>query len=703
MKNNTKQAINKQVNDLMKMASDDKLNIESLLIEEAELDVQIQALELEIVNITPNEADYNEAKSPYQVSLAARQAELNRHQTHLEEINGHLESENEKLQKVMAEIQEITNEKPNLDGFVRVLENYKKRREFKTYAEDNEALASQSAQKLEEAQNRKTHIRNSIDLLVEEKNDVEKNIASCEEEAQRLELLLASNKELENSSILKEKQARLTILQEKLQKLIDRKQEINNSPEYIAHEINELMNLGSSYTQIKEKVLKLYEMVRSKPYMSTVIRNGDTNALKEKYAALSQNYKDLKTKIAKSDYILKNIPAEDNRLSDLEKLINSKNKQIATLKELIAFNDNAILILLRHHRDLQSSYNQEIEQSENYLKQSESLDNITKITMKADYTRHQKVLAEQKEIITAYPNDVQNILNTNKELNEMIASCEKEIKAYKDEMRTILSRKKHRKPIKNYIERAAHEKELAELQSELNYLNKRISFADAKIEPINTKNEILDGLKVLYADEIKQEKEKEKKAKAVASKPSLEEQTIEITPMNEPVSKEEVKEEVNSFAAIGDLLDKLDLVPNQPELAQPEDIDLRFNIDETIKDIESKKGETESVVEVPKPEPVLENALDLNELSKEVAPQEELVQPTEPVEPLVTSTPTNTEISNEKIKVISVEPYIQRMKVVKVEPLEKQVENAKTDEQVYNGIAFISPFSEQEPALVKAM
>ncbi len=699
MKNNTKRAINTRVNYLMNMASDDKLNIESLLIEEAELDVQIQALELEIANITPNEADYNEAKSPYQVSLAARQAELNRHQTRLEEINGHLDSENEKLQKVMDEIKEITVEKPHLDSFVGVLEDYKKRREFKAYAEENEALASQSAQKLEEAQNRKTHIQNSIDLLVEEKNDVQKNIASCEEEAQRLELLLASNKELENSPTLKEKQARLTILQENLQKLVDRKQAINDSPEYIAHAINELIASGSSYKQIKEEVLKLYEIVRSKPYMSTIIRNGDINALQEKYVALDQNYKDLKTKIAKSDYILKNIPAEENRLSDLEKLINSKNKQIATLKELIANNDNIILILLRQHRDLQSSYNQEIEQSENYLKQSESLDNIAKITMKSDYTRHQKVLAEQKEIITSYPNDVQKILNTNKELNEMIASYETEIEAYKDEMKTILSHKKHRKPIKNYIERAAHEQELAELKNELNYLSKRMQYRNFNITQL--KNEILDGLKVLYADEIKQEKKKN--TKVVVSKPSLEEQTIEITPMNEPVSKEEVKEEVNSFAAIGDLLDKLDLVPNQPELAQPEDIDLRFNIDETIKDIESKKGETESVVEVPKPEPVLENALDLNELSKEVAPQEELVQPAEPVEPLVTSTPTNTEISNEKIKVISVEPYIQRMKVVKVEPLKKQVENAKTDEQVYNGIAFISPFSEQEPALVKAM
>ena len=697
MKNNTKRAINTRVNYLMNMASDDKLNIESLLIEEAELDVQIQALELEIANITPNEADYNEAKSPYQVSLAARQAELNRHQTRLEEINGHLESENEKLQKVMDEIDEITAEKPHLDGFVGVLEDYKKRREFKAYAEDNEALASQSAKKLEEAQNRKTHIQNSIDLLVEEKNDVQKNIASCEEEAQRLELLLASNKELENSPTLKEKQARLTILQEKLQKLMDRKQEINNSPEYIAHAINELIASGSCYKQIKEKVLKLYEIVRSKPYMSTVIRNGDINALQEKYVALDQNYKNLKAKIAKSDYILKNIPAEENRLSDLEKLINSKNNQIAILKELIANNDNIILILLRQHRDLQSYYNKEIEQSENYIKQSESLDNITKITMKADYTRHQKVLAEQKEIIASYPNDVQNILNTNKELNEMIASYEKEIEAYKDEMKTILSHKKHRKPIKNYIERAAHEQELAELQSELNYLSKRMQYRNFNITQL--KNEILDGLKVLYADEIKKEKEKEKKAKAVASKPSLEEQTIEITLLNEPVSKEDVKEEVNSFAAIGDLLDKLDLVPSQPELAQSEDIDLNFNIEETIKDIESKKGETESVIKLPKLEPVLENALDLKELSKRIAPQEELAQPTESVKPI----PTKVEKPNEKIKVISVEPYIQRMKVVKVEPLKKQVENAKPDEHVYNGIAFISPFSEQEPALVKAM
>ena len=108
MKNNTKRAINTRVNYLMNMASDHKLNIECLSIEEAELDVQIQALELEIANITPNEADYNEAKSPYQVSLAARQAELNRHQTRLEEINGHLDSDNEKLLKVMDEIKEIT-------------------------------------------------------------------------------------------------------------------------------------------------------------------------------------------------------------------------------------------------------------------------------------------------------------------------------------------------------------------------------------------------------------------------------------------------------------------------------------------------------------------------------------------------------------------------------------------------------------------
>ena len=716
MKNNTKRAIMVRVGYLEDMASLEDLSINALLLEMSDLDNQIQTLKTDIENSTPNEADYNEAKSPYQVSLAARRAELNRYQVRLDEINSKLEEEKSELNRVILEEQKLIEEKDKIDKFVVVLDGYKKRRELKSYAESNVEEKDNIYAKLEETKNSKVRIQNSINLLIEDKDDILESINNCEEEIERLELTLASNKELEDAPSIKQKKDRLASDKQELAKLEARKKEIIESPEYLAYEIGELLDAKADYNLIKSKVIELYDLVRSKPFMSIVIRNGEVKPLQEKYADLEQSMKDLKNAISKESYVLKSLPSEDSRLSDLEKLINSKNNQIGVLKELIESNNNVILILLRQHRDLQAEYNKEMSASLDYLEQSAKLDKITRSKMKADYTQHQNTLAEQKEIIGNYPVDVEAIIQTNRELQNLISKYEEEIENYKQEMKSLMAHKKARKPIKNYILRASHEKKLQLLKDEKVYLSKRLKYQN--YTPTQLKNDIFDGLKIMYADELKQEKKAPKKEEVKAP---LESQTIEVTPLEKvaPVkeealakeevpTKEEIKTEVDSFDVIGDLLNKIDLQNNkktqEKEEVEEKPIDLDINMEETVAKVQAKKGEKEPVMVSTKNIGVdLSNDLEtLNQKAQEEASEKLEITNKEPekeIDKLIFAPIEKQEEKKEapKYKVVGIVPLVAnsnveakqtespKYKVVGVEPIKKDTNNFNQD-QIYDGL-----------------
>ncbi len=700
MKNNTKRAIYKGVNYLMQMASEKGLSIDALLIEKRDIEHQIAALKEDIANLTPKEADYNEAKSSYQVSLATRKAELNKRNARLAKINADLEKQKKELDSTLELEKTLLKQKGHFDQLINILDDYKNNREFKSYTTDSKQEAEDNTNKLIDVQNKKRRIQSSVNILTEEQEDEEAKIKNCNEDIASLEFILQSNKELENFPTIKEKRDEIAKNKEELAKLQARLDEIISSPEYMEYEIDELIANDADYDLIKEKVLTLYELVRSKPYMSAIIRNNDTTSLKGKKAALEQNISELRGKIAKSNYVLKSLPVEDTRLSDLEKLINSKIKQIEILKNVVDSNSNIILILLRQHRDLKSKYNEEMQQSNDYLKQSEQLDKITQTTLKADYTQHQQLLTYQKELIDNYPDDVQTIIDTNKKLNEFISHLEEQIEAYKAEMKTIVVHQKQRKPIKNYVERAAHENDLKELQKETFYLNKRINFANAKINPTETKNNIIDDLKSLYASQLKAKKAQAREATEL--KP-LESEEIKVTPLKVVPTKEEIKSEIDTFDAIGDLLNKLDLTQKTEETKKTPEIpiDLNIDIDKTVQSIEAKKVETEPVFEPTKLSGVAVD-LDLGQLAKEEEKTEEAV------ETLEGNQQTDVAPKDErpaKIKVINIEPYLKtdvtvenpKYKVVNIEPIKKPNLN-KDDTAIYDGIIF-RPFVEEEPQL----
>ncbi len=549
----TIKAIEQRLNYLVQMATDEEISntIDAKRMEIAEIEVKIANQNLLIEKYTPNEADYNEARSPYQFSLATRQAELNRLQTKLENLNLKIAEYNQELENIIHDEDVLTRDQKDAMQLVNILDEFKSRRELKTYAEDNEEETKTITEKLTTLRNRKKNIKNSINALSEQRNDTLNEIAKKEVEIKQFKNEM--QKELDETPIIKNKKINLQQAQIEKSKLIARKEELMNMPDYLAYEINNMILDHDNYEEIKSKIEKLVEITRSKPYMNIVIRGGDTSNLQKEYSSLINEKKALEKEIKSTKYVIKNLPAEDYRVSDLERLVNLSTTQIENLKQMINNNQAAIVNLLRQHKDLQAGYKKTTNEVEEYLNDSKNLDEQSQTTMYVDYQQHQELLNQQKEIIAKYPLTVKRLMDANIALENDITALNLEIEKYKEEMKQIAHNKKHRQPIGDYIKRAAHEKEIKRIETNTNYLLKRLQYSNFNLTQL--KNEILDGLKSLYAEELKANRKVNKKV----TEEELEDKKIEVTPFEPKVTKEDLEKDVNALENLGDLLNKLDL------------------------------------------------------------------------------------------------------------------------------------------------
>lgn len=567
----------KRINYLATMASSEEPDYDALSIEYNEITKKIKELSLIIKAYTPTKADLDSAKNKDRIRLSSKKEELAEFENELEEKIDALNQENDKLIEIIAKIDDINKKISNLESEDKTISKHKQlSREFKqfvtSYREDIQNLKKD----LSELIASKTRSQNSISVYNEEKEQLEDKIKSLKTDIKIIEGNLKTEKAYENTGIIREKKLIIDNYNRELDNLNARKEKIENNPIYLAAQMKELLEAGKDKTKVSNMLSNIYEQAQSQPYMSIVIRGGDTKKLVEEYEIKKLEKEELEKRINKTDYSLKVLPIEESRQNSIEKLINLYKTKISDYENSIKQNNIAISSLAGTVKTLIDKYN---ENETNVKKFAEDLSNIIDTTelahKKHEHEKMENVLENEQSVIAALKTDIADLIQQNEDLETKITELEAKIASFTKESSEILNRQMSRNNYYDIIRKNSDESQLNAVKRDIHYILKRSKYRHYNIA--NLYADISQGIKTIYTPKEKIVKKTNKPKKTTKY-------------ILEPVTLKKEKEPIKQSSPVEKTMTLNQLLDNSKEINKKEtnnkEIVTKEDIHESISQLE---------------------------------------------------------------------------------------------------------------------
>lgn len=573
----------KRINYLATMASSEEPDYEALAIEHEAILKKIKEIKATIKKYTPTKADLDSAKNKDRISLSAKKDEIEERQLKLDGVLDSLSEENENFISIIDSISTINASIATLESEDEALDKHKElSREFKQFVSSNKAEITALKKELGTKQNAKKRSQNSIDYFTAQRAELEEKIAALEAECSAIEHDLATVKAYSTTGIIKEKNRIKSNYEEELAILTDRLEAIENDPIYLAAQIKNLIEAKKDKSKVVSMLNKIYEQAKQQPYMSVVIRNGNTAKLVEEYEVKKLEKEEIEKRIHDTNYSLKELPSEISRKSSIEKLINLYTKQIAEHEGIIKENNIAISALAGDAKLLSDTYEENVTSVEAYAEGLTDVSDPAQAHRQHEYEKMRNVLADEKSIIGATKADIVELIDANENIEKLITDLRGKITDLSLEATEMLNKQMARNNYYDVIKKNRDEARLRAVKKEIHYILKRSKYRHYNIS--NLYSDISQGIKTIYQPKekaVKKEKQPKKQTKLILepikvkeqekSQPKLEVKTTKVepkvTPLNELiktskdkkqnakiVTKEEIHESVSQLEKTMDQL-----------------------------------------------------------------------------------------------------------------------------------------------------
>ena len=406
--------------------------------------------------------------------------------------------------------------------------------------------------------------------------------------------------------------------------LVARKNEIEQSPIYIANKIKEKINAQDNLDEILDLIEELSNLALSKPYMAKIIRNGNSEKLNEEYSKLKKNQNKLLKKVKESSYSLDVLPSEDARIKDLQAIIDSKNQQRKTLEKALEANEELKTTLLANHINLQDAHKQTLNSIDDYFKgMDELVDSKELANMKLKQKKMQKVADIEEELVDRYPENISSIIKLSDNYNQQIKEIDNQIKEYEKEKKAIEVSQKEHKGYTDVIAKSLDEYKFETINNNITWLEKRLKYCNYNVKQLV--NEIKQTVKRLYPKskvEIKQQQE--------IIKPK--EINLEsITSLEIPVQEVSQKDVTDSIDSLNGYLDVAQQIQGKKTEAKADDKGINLNLD--LRELEESYEEKKESIKEHSPFENILNTFDNLENSKKS--DEKIVRPKSPFDDLL--------------------------------------------------------------------
>lgn len=494
-------------------------------------------------------------------------------------------------------------------------------------------LISETEKKLESAELQVTETKEEY-LSVSRKltdftNDVTKLKTSIQEEKEKLSKTIESllnNESYIDQNKKNEDEKRLNHLRTKIEELQTRKEEILKDPSLIGNEAKELL-IEDDRTGCLAKVRELVTIVKKLPFMELDNSSEVNKILKEaletaslerdEYASYieSKQYNGNDTKIVKDrqKYLEEQKQELEEELTELK----NKIKQIDTVKvkEINSLLSAATVIEETLKKEL-NEYKIVIEEE----KENESPKK--KAVLLASYKKKEEELAIIEEMISAYENEMEDLMLYSKELEiESIGKINEKINKIEKSLKDVAKKVMVSGRATDVLAVESDKNKLKELNDKINAINERKKYKE-------TPSEIYDEIEMALGAFLEEE------SKNIIEDPNDFRITEDLTPSIEDFTRVE---------------------KNKNVIEEKENLEERINIDW---DDDIKVSEEAPIVmtEVENPTPEI--------ISNPII--EETITPLEEIKPMDFSILDSVQI-----------PVTERLKVINIEDLENQTEEPK--------------------------
>ena len=315
----------------------------TLVIEEREISSKIADLKAEIEEEKAASAEDNYDTS---AEMADRNIEIISKKV-IQNLKSDLKIKNAEMDKLKVEEEEKSN---NLNNSKRTRKSYEK-----YIASMQDRIANSTDQEIINRYNGLiTNTENKIKALDEnlkgleaDYNDVQTRISTLSEEINKIEdkiskkqdLLQEAQKNLENKDTYIDKSKaertakKVAEIQEKIDKLTTRLEEIHEDPKYLEAKIKDIIQDGEDSFNARDYLVKLLSMCSKVPYMNVDI----DNALEEELLRATQARDAFANEIDSKTYdVMETINPEQIRIEYLNTRISKWEEELATLEKKIA-------------------------------------------------------------------------------------------------------------------------------------------------------------------------------------------------------------------------------------------------------------------------------------------------------------------------------------------------------------------------------
>ena len=536
--------IYKRLDYLANMASSINENdYNTLELELNDLESKIDHLNKKIKDYTPNKTDIAAAKNDDKLILTSKNTELNDYSYQLEKIDNELSKYNLQLSDLVDQENKLTAKKNNLENQINVYKEYSvNSREFKTFIKDNLSSLEVINSELKDITNSQSRMHSAINILAEEKNTIENKMNNIKEDISSLENKLASDKYYSDSMAIIDKKKFVNELTEEVCEYESRVAEIKNSPIYLVQLIKEELDKKGDLNLSLELLKNITDLALEKPYMNITIKNGDATKLEQELNDLNKEYTKKEKNISKTDYSLSKLPIELSRTSSIEQIVNSLDQKIKTHEDVINLNTVAIKVLTNQVAELENEYQT----------RKVSIDNLTEVYnnskgttkeiayRKREISKMNKELDIAADIINRYKNDIADLIVDNNNEEEIIKNLKSDSKQYSKELSSIIKEQLNRSNYYDIVKQNEDKIELDALKEKIDALEFRLKYKNFNVSAL--KNEITIGLK-----KILNSKSLETEAKQLEVSHDSKVQLDDLLDSKKVVSKNEVKESIDSF------------------------------------------------------------------------------------------------------------------------------------------------------------
>lgn len=595
----------------------------TLELELNDLEKKIVKLQTKIKAYTPNDKDIQAAKNDDQLILTSKQTELNGLKYQSNNKQDQLQEYNKELTALLEEEQQIVSEKSNLEIQVQTFKKYTvNSREFKSFVNTNLNDLDALEKKLEDIKKQQKKLYNAIDVLNKDNESLISQITIIESDIYNLENRLGSDKYYLDAVNIVDKVKFKEELEVELKEYQTRKEEIENSPVYLAKKIKDIIDSKGDYDNAISYLNKIVNIALNKPYMNVVIKNGDSKELEEKCNQLNKERARKNRQIKKTDYSLSKLPFEESRSNSLEQLINSIDKKVEMHESVIDINKTAISVLSSQVKELEEKYNQRCQDIKNYCEKVavEADSSNKKAAQKLEAVKMQKEMDDCKSIITNYKNDIVALITANENEQKTINELKETSKIYAKEMTGIARVQSKRTNYSDLVKQAQDQVELQELNQEIAAIEARLKYKNFNVQGL--KSEITQGLKKVLVKPKKEEKIEPKIAQ-ISESDAL--KVADLLKQQDDKEKDKIKEEVDSFEQTLNTIYK-------------KEDNLNINMNEIVEKEINKTKEQKPI------DTKIDLSFDLAHMDKQ---------------------------SNEKLKVISIEPVLKQTEVLETENVDK--------------------------------